>query len=767
MFFKAALIFLLSLPLPAFGFLGEFSCFREIKAYYPKIFEGALPRRQQKRFFRCIHDALELVVEKKIFGHDASRDHFTKGEIYRLFNEYFSFPPAQAERFVSRLFIAKKILAGGKIDQLADRELALIYRLTYDYERAYKAFQKAIPVFRGLFFGQPAVRLEPRRLDWLLKKTEKTLEILKKAYQREGAVYHLSGLDHTHRHLYEAGLANEEGRRMWRGYSRFFHLWIHGIFPEAAIRAAGWPGFFRSFHLLLSQFAYYRNYIQGESAFHPRVLPASLTSLRLFAASLTDPEEPERGFPLKHLDEMLFLMMSAARGPEPPGRPAAGPGLFDSIAKHEGRPLSLLARTLACFSLPPLPPPGLCGAQWGSDSAGSVTMVFPDGEYTLYEDRQEWSLSQAEPFDISPRQLEHLDRWMAGYIDGLESIQSAQAPQSVHALAQGLLFDQWLDPFFGETSDGRISFGNFDLPHGPKTSMALRLLNYQALLQLFLSSYGGGQAERLFSPAGGEAAAPGLDLKAWRRAVSEISPALASLQKDGYRYEWRARLNSLFEHADYFLNSSDRNGALSGRELIDLAAHFLAAMGNSAAAFNRLAALCGAAPSAACAIQNLLSDEAILLPFPLLKSYLSVYGAEKHRAGAEALFREEPLKESSDLMAFFLLSQMLEMNFYLFDTDQSRYLEDNEIQLFISGFEEKTAAAVPHIYNSSQARSFLMYSFKTGLIPFLKEEGGAFLPVHFLNWHLRPESRGNFRALRGDVYSLGMDFYSLYQKALP
>lgn len=764
MFFKAAVFALLCLPAPAFGFLGDFSCFREIKAYYPKIFDGTLPRRQQKRFFRCIHDALELVVEEKVFGHDASRDHFTKGEIYKLFHEYFKFPPAQARRFVERLFIAKKILVGGKIDQLADRELGLIYRLTYDYEKAYKAFQKAIPVFRGLFFGQPAVRLDPRRLEWLLKKTERALEVLRKAYQREGAVYSLSGLDQMHLHLHKAGLTNERGRQVWRGYSRFFHLWAHGLFPEAEIRAAGWPGFFRSFHLLLSQFAWYKNYIQGESPFHPRVLPASLTSLRLLTASLMASDQPERGFPLKNLDEMLFLMMSAAKGPEQPQRRAgAALSLFGAIEKHEGRPLSLLSRTLACFSLPPLPPSDLCGAKWGSDSSGSVTMVFPDGEYTLYEDRQEWILKPEKPFDISRRQLEHLDRWMAGYIEGLESVQSGQ----IQALAQSRLFDQWLDPFFGETPDGRISFGSFELPQGPKASMAWRLLNYQALLQLFLSSYGGDQAAGLFSPAGGEAPPPGLAPAAWRQIVNEISPSLASLQKDGYQYSWRAQFNSLFEYADYFLNSSDRNGALSGRELADLAAHFLAAMKNSSLAFDRLSALCGEAPATACAIQNLLSDEAVLLPFPLLKSYLSVYGAEKHQAGAEALFSEKPLQEPSDLMAFFLLSQMLEMNFHFFDADQSRYLEEGEVELLVRGFEEKTAAAVPYIYNSSQARSFLIYSFKTGMIPFLKEGDEAFLPVHFLNWHLRPESRENFRILRGDVYSIGMDFYSLYQKALP
>ena len=759
-FLFSAAFFFSAPPAAADGIFEDITCMRELKAYYPKIFDGTAERRQRQRFFLCLHDAVELIVKKNIFYHADSRDHFTREEIYRLFHLYLKFPPAEAERFVSRLFVAKKILVGGKIDQLADRELELIYNLAYDYEKAYHAFQKEIPLFRSLFFGRGRSRIPPERLDRFLGRLKAALSILGKAYQRENAAYDIRGLDQMPAHLLKAGLISGNEAGAWGRYTRFFHLWVHGLFtPRTEIAGGGWAVFFRSFGLILSQFAYYKNYIQGESLFHPSILPMTLRSLRFFAASLAVPEEPEREFPLKNLDEMLFLMASASLSGRPPSDTEGG--LFDFIGKHEGGPLSLLTRTLACFSIPPSTPPlkkeNLCEARYGGDSPGTVTLAFPDGQYTLYEDRQEWAPDPKKSFGLRQEQLAFLDRWLAGYIQGADDIHSGRLAEA----ARRRLFDQWLDPFFGETGDGRISFGSFAAPFDMRRERtAFRLLGYQSLLSLFLPSYIGWPGQ----PAPqGEA---GMSFKGWRRAVNEISPVLAAMQKGGYLPGWRHQFNSLFEYADYFLNSSDRNGLLSGRELIDLAAHFMAAMDSSSRAFPGAAAACGEPLEAACAAESLFLDESALSAFPLLQSHLPVYGPERHQAAAAKLFEAEgAVKDPSGLIAFFLLLQMLEMNFYFFDEDQSRLWEDNEIQLFIRGFEEKTAAAVPHIATSSQARSFLMHSFKTGLIPFLSEGDEAFLSIHFLNWHLRPEKRESFAAGREKVYSLGMDFYILYRKA--
>ncbi|MDE0091750.1 MAG: hypothetical protein OXN83_00500, partial [Oligoflexia bacterium] len=110
------------------------SCFKDMKRYYPYLTEGELNWEQQQRFFHCLHGTLDLIVNKKLFTHDSSRDYFTREEIFRLFHSYFEYDAETSDRFVDRLLAVKKILIGGSMDRLKDSELSILYSLVYDYK---------------------------------------------------------------------------------------------------------------------------------------------------------------------------------------------------------------------------------------------------------------------------------------------------------------------------------------------------------------------------------------------------------------------------------------------------------------------------------------------------------------------------------------------------------------------------------------------------------------------------------------------------------
>ena len=121
---------------------------------------------------------------------------------------------------------------------------------------------------------------------------------------------------------------------------------------------------------------------------------------------------------------------------------------------------------------------------------------------------------------------------------------------------------------------------------------------------------------------------------------------------------------------------------------------------------------------------------------------------------------EEPIQALS-FTPLFILLQAMDINYALIDTNQSFRLESDEILLFVQLFEEQLAKQIPYLSNTDQARAYLMYSFKTGDMPFFT--GDAFTPVQFVNWYLDPKKREAFQIFPSDFHFLIFDFYKLYQ----
>ena len=282
------------------------SCFKDLNRYYPYLTKGELNWEQQKRFFHCLRGALDLIINKKIFVHDSSRDYFTKKEVFRLFNLYFEYDVETSNLFTNQLLAVKRLLIGGSIDRLKDKELSLLYNLVYDYKDAYFIIHKQIPIFLRAF-TDTSYTITPEQRVKSLEQVKKAFKLLESAYKRENITYPIHDIYRYGDYLKQAGFL-EDTQQADRSFA-FLHNLIEGsLFPEKEIKNAQWEDVFDVFYKTIDWLLYYKTYfVEGLPDLESSYI--KLESARLFL-SLFPTGRNVRGFPLNNLDEMLYILVS-------------------------------------------------------------------------------------------------------------------------------------------------------------------------------------------------------------------------------------------------------------------------------------------------------------------------------------------------------------------------------------------------------------------------------------------------------------------------
>ena len=749
MFFKKLFLFLFLFFLPSVSsanFLSEFTCFKDIKEYYPYLLKGNLAWPGQKRFFRCIHDALELFVDKEIFTHDTSRDHFTREEIFRMFHLYFEYDKEMSTQLTNKVFFIKKVLVGGSIEQLKDKEISDLYKLIYDYQEAYFILHKAIPIFHKAFSGGLAV-LSPAEKDKALDKLRKAMFLLNKAYQRERIVYTIEDIDKYAEYLRSAQLVEESTLSFLKKGFLFVHNLLEGVLsPQKAISGSNWGITFQALHKGVELFLYYKTYFTDNLSLGAYTY-RTIESLEIFI-SLLETGGGSKAFPLKNLDQMLSTLISFLNADS---SSLAGK-VFVNLQKPHSVPL--LTRIIFCFALADSSSQKECQSEWKKKDSSIVTLSFKDSEFTIFPDRIERQPVPSSALAIGPEKRKHLKSWLSDYKQSLVQIYSEKAEET----ARQNLFAHWMDPFFGwSATDSRIRFGSFYEEN--QVEKAIQILNYRSFLSLLFSSY---TPENFFSLGKKEGTSINFDV--WNRMVKDMTPAFFVLNREeGYDSSWRPSLLKLFSFGDSFLYSSNQDGRLNAEEFIDITVHLLEGIKTAGIANHKVFEICGREPQVDCMAEVFLSDPDILSAYPRFQKYLFETEIQTYKEKVISILEKgQRSKGYTSFLPLLLLIQAMELNYALIDSNQSFKLEYGELLSFVKKFENQAVFSIPQIANPVQGRSFLMYSFKTGSIPFFT--GNHLTALNFVHWHLHPESQSAFTISRNQFHYLLFDFYQLYQK---
>lgn len=752
MFSRAIFLFCFLFCLPSISqanFFKEISCFKDMKRYYPDLIKGNLEWQQQKRFFRCFHDTLELFVEKNIFVHDSSRDHFTKEEIFKMFHLYFEYEEEESRRLTDQVFAVKKLLIGGSADQLKDQEIESIYKMVYDYQEIYFILHKQIPVFHKAFNEEESIT--PEEMEKALTKIKTAFNLLERAYHRENIVYQIDDLDSYDKYLKEFELVEATGTEtVKQGIWFIQNLLTAVLFPQKEIAGENWKvalnSLYETFHFLF----YYKTQFVNADLSPPFLTYKILNSAEIMLSALqveeTSDTENKRAIPLKNVDEMLSVLLSFLK------QSSRASDLKDSFfANFDERSIPLLTRTLSCFSLKAVQE-GSCKSEWKKDSSlPVVTLSFSDTQFEIFSDRMvQREQSPNEMAFIGQGQLEQLKQWLVDYKNSISKIYYGD----VDSVALNRQFEHWLSPFFGWENNGRIEFGSFN--QSSSNEKFYQLLDYQAFLSVLFSSY---FPDGFFSSEEGEPVS--ISFKTWKRMVEDISPALVVLGgEQGYGSSWRSALFDLFYFADTFLYSSNRDELLSHRELIDLAVHFLEGMKSVKLAESKMPHWCDGDLNSSCVAKQLLKDQELLAVYPRFQTYLFEDQIDKYAEHISAILGKDTV-QAFDLLPVFVLIQTVELNYDIIDRNQSFNLESDELALFANKFEEQLAYQIPFLSSKEQAYSYLMYSFKTGNMPFFT--GDRLTTLEFSNWHLNSKNQQSFKISPNEFHFLIFDFYKLYK----
>ena len=764
------------------------------------MMEGNLNWPKTKRFFRCLHDALELFVDYDLFTHDKSRDYFTKKEVFRIFSykKAFGYDRDTANDLTEEVLLIKKLFVGGSIDKLKDKEIEAFYKLVYDFRDAYfdSGFYEQIPFIKKVFFESKSDKVTLRESSRALKAIGQAFQILEKAYKRENIVYRTDDLNRYPQYLEGSQivipLRSENfssyrrekteklqpdryktggGEALNRSFKFLHHLFEGLLYPEKKIKGKGWTKAFHSLHQALSLFFYYKTYFPQEE-------PVSLGELayrileggEIFISLLQT--RGKEGFPLRNLDNMVSVLSSFFANSDTAG--SFIPILFENSGSyrrektekpktdqyknrlwenfHQNRfAIPLLTRTLFCFSLDKSSEK-TCKSEWGSDSSSPVvSLSFEDTKFDMFSDQIQ--VQPVQPMDqpafVQWTRLEDLKHWIMDYKNSLLHIHQGRGK----SVAVGYRFAHWLNTFFG-WEDKRIEFGSFQVSENPEK--IYQLLNYQAFLSLVFSSY---LPENFFSSA--EEKTKGLSRKTFHRMMKEITPVFAVLTgKKGYTLSWRSSFNRLFHFADSFLYSSNRDNFLSAEELVDLTVHIFEGIKTTQLAYHKVSSVCD---DTSCSVRKILRDPEILAVYPRFQRNLFDFQRVKYQEKMTAVLGGpgQPV-QPFDLLPLFLLIQAMELNYELIDTNKSFNLESDELMVFAKKFEQQLKEQIPYLSNKEQARYYLMYSFKTGNMPFFSD--AQWVPLKFTNWYLNQEKRKqSFAISPNDFHFLVFDFYKLYQ----
>ena len=758
MFSKKLFIFSLvfCFPMASYAkesFFSQFTCYKIIRDYSLPLINGELEWQKQDEFFHCLHDFLELVVEKGIFTHSAQPDHFTRQDIFNLFNYRFGYDVRTSRILTNRMFFIKKALLGGSINKIEDRKVAEFYRLVYDYQEIYFILYKQIPVFQKFFFG--SVRLTPEESRKTLDQLRKAFTLLERAYIREKIAYRIDDLHKYDRYFTKAQLVEQVSTESTRQKSWFVHNLFAGLFyPLRVIQGRNWRMALKALYDMINLSFYHKTYFSEELS-SEELIYRVLESLDIVLSSIQlaegRPTGQEKGFPLKNLDEMLMAILSSFNLDS---RAFSTTSLFSKATLSQSIPL--FTRTLSCFSLDTSTEKN-CKSQWGAGSSPAVvTLSFPDVKFELFSNKiKKISIPPNKVTFIEMNKLKIVQQWLADYKKSLVDIHYG----TVKPVAERRQFNHWLNPFFGwEKEHSRITFGSFHFLED--SDKFQQLLNYQVFLPLLFFSY---LPENFFSPE--EDKQSSLSFKTWARMVNEISPALIALKGNGgYEPSWRKSFLNLFDFADSFLHSSNRDKLLNARELTDLTIHLMEGIKNSRFAYSKIHNLCHGELNFSCAAEKMIEDQEILAAYLRLQIHFKTSKRDNYKKQIETILEEgtESIHEFS-FVPLFILLQVMELNYNLINTNQSFYLESDEILAFIKNFEDQLALQIPYLPDSIHARAWLMYIFKTGDIPFFTGDM-INTPTDFAYWYFNSKNHEPFQVSPGDFHFVVLDFYKLYQR---
>lgn len=747
--FSKKLLFFLFFALPLFSAGAQESqspfpnstCFKYVTKYYPLLMEGKLEWSHQKRFFRCIEDILELLVEKKIFVHDSKRDHFTKEEIVRLLHLYYEYDKDFSIQLADKVFLIKKALIGGSINQLKDKELALLYKLIPDYREIYFIMHKEIPLLRKVFLDKNS-SITPEEKERILVQLKKAFLLLKQAYQKHRIVYSFKDMDQMGSYIHSAQWIDSKDKKSVNQSFTYLQSLLEGLFfPQKAIRADDWNKATASLYESVNLFLHYKTYfVRGMTPpdFHFRMLEGS----EIFLSSL---QIKGRGkFPLDKLDKMLFSLINLIRPKEMHSQ--GDSFLLTSVSNPLA--LSFLTRTLFCFSLEKADQ-RKCSSRWKRSSSSRIVRVsFPDSYFEIYPKQIKRETRANQWMFIDQRKVRILENWIADYKEDILNIYGREA---FHSTAVRRQFDHWLNSFLSLGRDKRLVFGpgaSLD-----KKDLSYHFLNYQVFLPLLLQFH---VPENFFSS---DKSADSLTLTDWKQIVEDFLPALMVLQESSEnRADWKDSFMSLFHFADLFLYSSNQDSHLSSRELVDLSIHFMEGVKTLQKTEERLS-LKGDSVQF---IESLLNDRDIMSVYPQFHNHSSGFEKDRYIEKMQGFFENKGEVSAGSLLPIFLLIQAGEWNYHLIDSNQSHLLEEEELIVFVDSFDELLVKWIPHLSNKQQARSYLMYSLKEGNLPFFTGELPT--PLRYLNWHLNKEERESFSVSPEGFYFFIFDVYQLYEK---
>ena len=741
MFFKKIIIifFICVFSFTSFSqdkFFTELSCSKEIKQYYPGFLKGQLELKKQKRFFHCIWGFLDLGLNKGFLEYNPEQGPFTKTEIFRMFHRYFKYDTEDSEKLTLKLFAIKKLLIGGSIDELKYEELRKLLNLVYDYEVIYFILHRQIPVFRKMFKNKA---ISSKERDSLLEQLRKALKLLKEAYQRESIDYTIEDISRYGDYLKQANLIETENKEaFW-----FLQNLLEGIiFPKKEVQSKDWSPILTSLHRTISLLLYQRVYLEKEQSLLVFTY-YSMEALNLFLSLLESNQElvSQRGFPLKNLDEMLSVLVSVW------DKQSSVPAFFSQL--KDKKIVNFMTRVLTCFSLNDSTEKK-CKSEWEKDSS-VVSFSFPDSQFQIFKDNiVKEDVIDFETMFIDSNKLNTIKDWAKDYQNSLRNIYHG----NIETVAVQRQFDHWLDPFFGWSEDRRVIFGEFHQTNNE--AKVFQFLHYQAFLNLIFYSY---VPESYFSTSG-----EGLSFKTWKSVISDLSPALSVLGGSrGYDSSWRESFYNLFQVADTFLNSSNQDETMNSKELVDLSIHLLESMKSAQTAFETVNNSCEEGDLNNCASQTLLENPVLLSVVPRFRDYIFEFERNAYKEKMQKTLGDlEQGLSSFDFMPLFFLMQLMELNYNKIDRNRSFNLESEELLLFAERFKDQINRQIPFIFNSEQALAYLMYSFKTGYMPFFT--GSDFEPVKFTHWYLHPKTQRPYRMIPNDFHYLMFDFYNLYKK---
>lgn len=752
MFFKKYCILLLFISFPAFGFLNDLSCRKDIENNYANILDGSLANQEkQERFFRCIEDFLDLVINQHIVYHDPSRDHFTKEEIFKLLNhkKYFNIEKEKAANIVSNLFLIKHIVVGGKRNQLSDQEIKDIHRLIPYYRNFYHVIRKEIPFLRSIFSIDADKRQAKteQRIQKFLSKFKEGLHLLSKAYFEEQVEYQLADFQYLFNDLSKQYPNNTS----FKYYGEFYTAWVQGLFQsQLQIKDFGWFRYTHHLQDLISSIVYYKVYLEGQDPLQAEALPKTLKSLRFLVSSLRQvritrfKQKPkieiikQASFPVARLDEMAQAIHSIFYQEQD------SKNNFFSISKET---LPFLTRSFICFVLDRQ---NSCQIQKGSASDSFlVSYQFPDGNMIFNEQHYKWT-PKAESFSsfgVSSLQLQALMDWLQEY----EEAHRRVSRDKDFRLAREYQFDHLLDSSLGETLDKQSRLVFYPSRSSSDEFVALnhRFLNYRFLSDLFLKPYQQKNSK--------------LSKKDLKLILSELLPIFSVVTNSQYNSKLPATFLNFFNIADMFLHSSNFDGKLDQRELLDSIVHIMSGAANSSYAFERFTLLC---PSlqASCISRQLFNQADILKPFPRALNFVMQNGANQYIQNTENFFKNKTIHQKTDLIEFFILLQVMEVTFNKIDNNKDSILSKTEIAQFAKQPASMIKKINPYVHNLSQAQAFIVYSFKTGLIPFLDQKEQNLLAADFLYWSQFQKNSDSFFINKEDFVTTVFNFYNLTVK---